>query len=106
MAYDCRLGASFIWILAEELLGKLRLCPLSVHNWQRGLKLGRAARNGLTRFSDNTTYPRLQILTIEEILKGKQPEYPLHRRNATFKKAPRSRPDAAKNLSLPLLPGE
>jgi hypothetical protein len=29
-------------------------------------------------------------------------QYPLHRRDATFKKAPRSRPDAAENLTLPL----
>jgi DNA modification methylase len=55
---------------------------------------------------DRTAYPRLQILTIQQILDGKQPEYPLHRRDATFKKAPRSRPAAAENLSLPLLPPE
>jgi len=36
-------------------------------------------------------YARVQILSIHEILEGKQPEYPLHRRDATFKKAPRSR---------------
>jgi DNA modification methylase len=68
--------------------------------------LKEAAEAGFYKSSDGSAYPRLQILTIEEILKGKQPEYPLHRRDATFKKAPRSRPDAAKNLSLPLLPGE
>ena len=32
--------------------------------------------------------------------------YPAHRRDATFKKAPRSRPAPAENLTLPLLPGE
>ena len=68
--------------------------------------LKEAAEAGFYKSSDRSSYPRLQILTIEEILKGKQPEYPLHRRDATFKKAPRSRPDAAKNLLLPLLPGE
>jgi site-specific DNA-methyltransferase (adenine-specific) len=68
--------------------------------------LKEAAEAGFYKSSDGSSYPRLQILTIEELLKGKQPEYPLHRRDATFKKAPRSRPDAAKNLSLPLLPGE
>jgi hypothetical protein len=68
--------------------------------------LRQAAEAGLYKSSDGTTYPKLQILTVEQILKGKQPEYPLHRRDATFKKAPRSRPDAAKNLSLPLLPPE
>jgi site-specific DNA-methyltransferase (adenine-specific) len=54
---------------------------------------------------DGATYPRLQILTIQQILDGIQPEYPA-RRDATFKKAPRSRPAAAENLTLPLLPGE
>ena len=42
--------------------------------------------------SDGTMYARVQILSIHEILEGKQPEYPLHRRDATFKEAPRSRP--------------
>jgi len=70
--------------------------------------LREAAEAGLYRSAsiDRTTYPRLQILTIQQILDGKQPEYPLHRRDATFKKAPRSRPAAAENLSLPLLPPE
>ena len=48
------------------------------------------------------TWPRIQILTIQQILDGKQPEYPAHRRDATFKKAPRSRPAPAENLLLPL----
>jgi DNA modification methylase len=68
--------------------------------------LRQAAEAGLYKSSDGTTYPKLQILTVEQILKGKQPEYPLHRRDATFKKAPRSRPDPATNLNLPLLPPE
>ena len=65
-----------------------------------------AAEAGFNRSTDGTTYPKLQILTIQQILDGRQPEYPLHRRDATFKKAPRSRPAAAENLSLPLLPPE
>ncbi|MGD0893659.1 MAG: hypothetical protein ABR923_19215 [Terracidiphilus sp.] len=65
-----------------------------------------AAEAGLYKSTDGTTYPRLQILTIQQILAGKQPEYPLHRRDATFKKAPRSRPAAAENLTLPLGPAE
>jgi hypothetical protein len=68
--------------------------------------LRQAAEAGLYKSSDGTSYPRMQILTFEQLLKGKQPEYPLHRRDATFKKAPRSRPDAATNLNLPLLPAE
>jgi DNA modification methylase len=61
---------------------------------------------GLYTSSDRTTYARIQILTIQQILDGKQPEYPRHRADATFKKAPRSRPAPAENLTLPLLPGE
>jgi DNA modification methylase len=68
--------------------------------------LREAAEAGLYKSKDGTTYPRLQILTIQHILDGKQPDYPLHRRDATFKKAPRSRPAVAENLTLPLLPGE
>jgi DNA modification methylase len=69
--------------------------------------LREAAEAGLYRSGplDGATYPRLQILTIQQILDGKQPEYPA-RRDATFKKAPRSRPAPAENLTLPLLPGE
>ncbi|MFZ1087066.1 MAG: DNA methyltransferase [Terracidiphilus sp.] len=68
--------------------------------------LRQAAEAGLYKSPDGTTYPKLQILTIDQILKGAQPEYPLYRRDATFKKAPRSRPEAAKNLTLPLPPME
>jgi DNA modification methylase len=68
--------------------------------------LREAAEAGLYKSSDGSTYPRLQILTIQQILDGKQPDYPAHRRDATFKKAPRSRPAPAKNLTLPLLPGQ
>jgi len=70
------------------------------------LMIREAAEAGLYKSSDGTTYPRLQILTIQQVLDGKQPQYPLHRRDATFKKAPRSRPAAAENLTLPLLPSE
>jgi DNA modification methylase len=68
--------------------------------------LKEAAEAGFYKSTDGTIYPKLQILTIQQILDGKQPEYPLHRRDATFKKAPRSRPAAAANLTLPLLPPE
>jgi len=68
--------------------------------------LREAAEAGFYRSSDGSTWPRLQVLTIQQILDGKQPEYPAHRRDATFKKAPRSRPAAAENLTLPLLPPE
>ncbi|MFP5204033.1 MAG: site-specific DNA-methyltransferase [Acidobacteriota bacterium] len=65
-----------------------------------------AAEAGFYSSSDGSKWPRLQILTIQQILDGRQPQYPAHRRDATFKKAPRSRPAPAENLTLPLLPGE
>jgi site-specific DNA-methyltransferase (adenine-specific) len=68
--------------------------------------LKEAAEAGFYRSTDGTTYPKLQILTIQQILDGRQPEYPLHRRDATFKKAPRNRPAVAANLTLSLLPPE
>jgi DNA modification methylase len=68
--------------------------------------LREAAEAGFYKSTDGTSYPKLQILTIQQILDGKQPAYPLHRRDATFKKAPRSRPEPASNLTLPLLPLE
>jgi hypothetical protein len=68
--------------------------------------LKEAAEAGFYKSADGTTYPKLQILTIQQILDGLQPKYPLHRRDATFKKAPRSRPEAARNMTLPLLPME
>jgi len=68
--------------------------------------LRQAAEAGLYKSADGTTYPKLQILTIQQILDGKQPEYPLHRRDATFKKAPRTRPAVQENMTLPLLPPE
>lgn len=61
---------------------------------------------GLYRSSDGSDYPRIQILTIQQVLDGRQPEYPLHRADATFKRAPKSRPEVATNYDLPLLPGE
>jgi DNA modification methylase len=45
-------------------------------------------------------YPRIQILTIEELLASKQVAHP-RLLDATFKKAPKSRPAAEKKLSLP-----
>jgi site-specific DNA-methyltransferase (adenine-specific) len=65
-----------------------------------------ASEAGLYTSQDQSTYPRIQILTIQEIFDGKQPDYPKHRADATFKKAPRSRPDVAENLTLPLMPDE
>jgi hypothetical protein len=44
----------------------------------------------------------VQVLTIQQILDGKQPQYPAHRRDATYKQAPRARKQQTENLTLPL----
>ncbi len=61
-----------------------------------------AAEAGFYKSTDGTSYPRMQVLTVEQLLRGQQVQYPLHRRDATFKQAPRSRPAPASKLSLPL----
>ena len=62
-------------------------------------------RSRLLHLADGTKYPRLQLLTIKDLIEGnKNVQRPLHVREVTFKKAPRSRPDPAMNLSLDLAP--
>jgi len=52
-------------------------------------------------------FPRIQLLTIKGLLEGTQRlERPLHVRDVTFRKAPRSRPDAATQPSLNLTPND
>jgi site-specific DNA-methyltransferase (adenine-specific) len=69
--------------------------------------LATAATAGFYTSSDGTRYPRVQILTIEQILKGIQPQYPLHRADATFRKAPKARASVRQsNLSLFTNPGD
>ena len=63
--------------------------------------LREAAEAGFYSSTDGTTYPRIQILTIEDVLHGKQPEYPLHSKDETFKRAPKAR-KSEENLQLPL----
>jgi hypothetical protein len=48
-------------------------------------------------------FPRIQLLTVRDLLEGtKSVQRPLHVRDTTFRKAPRSRPTPAQNLSLNL----
>ena len=61
-----------------------------------------AAEAGLYKSPDGSSYPRMQILTVEQLLQGRQVEYPRYARDNTFKQAPRSRGAAASNLELPL----
>jgi len=52
-------------------------------------------------------FPRIQLLTVRDLLEGnKHVERPLHVRDVTFRKAPRSRPDAPANLTLNLTPDD
>jgi hypothetical protein len=48
-------------------------------------------------------YPRIQILTVGELLEGKEIDYPpeQERVDATFKKARRVKPEPEKNQDLP-----
>jgi DNA modification methylase len=62
-----------------------------------------AAEAGLYTSTDGTTYPRIQILTIQEVLAGKQPEYPRFARDATFKKAPKARASTRQSSLLPFI---
>jgi len=62
-----------------------------------------AAEAGFYTSKDGSKYPRIQLLTIKDLLEGTQRlEKPLHVRDLTFKKAPLSRPKRAENLPLPL----
>jgi site-specific DNA-methyltransferase (adenine-specific) len=62
-----------------------------------------AAEAGFYTSIDGSKYPRLQLLTIKELLEGnKTVQRPLHVRDVTFKKAPRNRADATENLKLDL----
>jgi len=65
--------------------------------------LREAAEAGFYTSPDSSKYPRVQLLTVKDLIEGnKSLQRPLHVRDVTFKKAPRSRPAAAENLSLPL----
>jgi site-specific DNA-methyltransferase (adenine-specific) len=62
-----------------------------------------AVEAGFYTSADGSKYPRLQLLTIEGLLTGTQRlQRPLHVRDVTFRKAPRSRPDAPTTMDLPL----
>ncbi len=57
---------------------------------------------GFYRAPDGTDYPRIQILTVQQILDGRQPQYPLFRRDETFRRAPKATSPKQENLTLPL----
>lgn len=53
-------------------------------------------------FNEGMRFPRLQILTIEELLNGKRLEYPSQYLNVTFKPAPRFRGKKPEQMALPI----
>ncbi len=69
--------------------------------------LREAAEAGFYTAPDRSRYPKLQIFTIQQILDGKQPEYPRFAHSTTFKKAPKARASLRQsNLSLFTNPGD
>ena len=50
-------------------------------------------------------FPRLQILTVEQLLKGEQISYP-RLLDVTYKKAPRAREKQPETMALPLGPAD
>lgn len=45
-------------------------------------------------------YPRIQILSVAELLEGKKIDYPRYAADATFKKAPKTRKAAEEQIPL------
>ena len=65
--------------------------------------LREAAEAGFYTSADGSRYPKVQLLTIKDLLEGnKRVERPLHVRDVTFKQAPRSLGQKASNLTLDL----
>jgi DNA modification methylase len=66
-----------------------------------------AADAGVYTSPDGSTYPKVQILTVQQVLDGEQPEYPRFAQSVTFKKAPKARASTRQaNLSLFSNPGD
>jgi hypothetical protein len=62
-----------------------------------------AAEAGFYTSADGSKYPRLQLLSIKDLIEGnKAIQRPLHVRDVTFRKAPRNRDPKAENLTLNL----
>ena len=63
--------------------------------------LREAAEAGFYTSADGSRYPRVQLLTIRDLLEGnRRVERPRHVREATFRTAPKHKGDAARNLLL------
>lgn len=60
-----------------------------------------AAESGLYESPWGTKHPRIQILTIKELLTGKSIDVPTSKINVTFKKAKKNKENSNNNLELP-----
>jgi hypothetical protein len=60
-----------------------------------------AADAGFYTSPARTQHPKIQILTIDDLLTGKKIDMPAWRELRTFKKAPRSPKQSTKNLAFP-----
>src|SRR3954452_14308241 len=64
---------------------------ISLHEATRAMRV-EAASSGFYTTGWNESYPRLQLLTIAELLDGKRVEYPGWSTNTTYRSAPRAQP--------------
>lgn len=60
-----------------------------------------AASAGFYSSPWGTKHPRIQLLTVAELLDGKRLDYPPSQANVTFKKAPKAKADEPENETLP-----
>ena len=60
-----------------------------------------AASAGFYASPWGTQHPKIQILTVKELIAGNQIDYPPSRANVTFKKAPKGEAQKAENVNLP-----
>jgi site-specific DNA-methyltransferase (adenine-specific) len=76
---------------------------ISLHEPTRAMRV-EAAAAGFYTTGRNESYPRLQLLTIAELLKDRGMAYPAWSANTTYKSAPRVRPQGDQATQQPLLP--
>ncbi len=74
---------------------------ISMHEPTRDM-VKEAASAGFYDSPWGTKHPRLQLLTVEELLQGKSIDMPLTRGNVTFKKAQRAVKKESEPIELPL----
>jgi hypothetical protein len=76
---------------------------ISLHEPTRPMRV-EAAAAGFYTTGWNESYPRLQLLTIADLLKDKGVVYPAWSANSTYKSAPRVHPQEDQATQQPLWP--